>query len=521
MTDALLEWRNYKYFPYERDFARLETERLFATAARDDVAGIRIAADAFEPRSAARLTYFARAVHANGDVVIPRQAQLEASARRSASDRQATRYSAHALHEYKGRFNPQVVRAIGNIVGLEPDAWVLDPFCGSGTTLLESLHAGWNAVGVDRNPLAVRISRAKLHAVRQPERLARLGRLVTEALDPFRKLSGEASVPETRLRSSLGAGWESGLPALPYLSVWFSRSVLAQIAAIRRVLDVAVDSRADRAVLEVILSDQLREVSLQEPRDLRIRRRKDPRENYPLLDRFLAAVEERLARVSRARDAIGSISGHHSAMVGDTRALASARELATPAGGFDAVITSPPYETALPYIDTQRLSLVLFGDVSADALAETEQELIGAREISTKERRSLEDRITVGDPALPAEVLELCRELLAAAALPGNGFRRHNRPALTYRYFANMAAFFRTLKTRMRSGAPVALVVGTNRTTLGGREFVIETPQLLRAIAEHEGYRAILERPMDTYARYDLHHRNAIDSETLIVVGAP
>ena len=522
MTDALLEWRNYRYFPYERDFARLETERLFGTRAHDDAAGIRIAADAFRPHSAERLTYFARAVHANGNVVIPRQAQLEASARGCATDRQATRYSAHALHEYKGRFNPQVVRAIGNIMGLGPDAWVLDPFCGSGTTLLESLHAGWNAVGIDRNPLAVRIAGAKLHAVRRtPEKLMQFASAVVEGLERFRILSGDSAISDRTLSSCLGAGWEGDLPALPYLRAWFPRSVLAQIVAIRRVLGESLASSRDRAVFEVILSDHLREASLQEPLDLRVRRRKEPQENYPLIELFADAVEERLARVCRARHAIGAITGHHSVTLGDTRALTSTGEASMPHGGFDAVITSPPYETALPYIDTQRLSLVLLGDVDARALGETEQELIGAREISTRERRVLEEQIKAGNDSVPHAVLDLCRELLAAAALPENGFRRRNRPALTYRYFANMGAFFAGLKGRLRPGAPVALVVGTNRTTLGGNDFVIDTPQLLRMVAEQHGYSSLLERRMDTYPRYDLHQRNAIDSETLIVVSAP
>ena len=57
---------------------------------------------------------------------------------------------------------------------------------------------------------------------------------------------------------------------------------------------------------------------------------------------------------------------------------------------FDAVITSPPYATALPYIDTQRLSLVLLGLIGADELRATEAALVGAREITIGERRALE-----------------------------------------------------------------------------------------------------------------------------------
>jgi site-specific DNA-methyltransferase (cytosine-N4-specific) len=52
--------------------------------------------------------------------------------------RQRTRYSVNGLHEYKGKFNPQIVHSIINVLGVDYDSSrILDPFCGSGTTLLE------------------------------------------------------------------------------------------------------------------------------------------------------------------------------------------------------------------------------------------------------------------------------------------------------------------------------------------------------------------------------------------------
>src|SRR5690606_18912422 len=83
-------------------------------------------------------------------------------------NRQSTRYSAHGLHEYKGKFNPQIVRAILNILGIPAGSNVIDPFCGSGTALLECAHLGMYARGTDINPLAVFIANAKLLAVRTP-----------------------------------------------------------------------------------------------------------------------------------------------------------------------------------------------------------------------------------------------------------------------------------------------------------------------------------------------------------------
>jgi site-specific DNA-methyltransferase (cytosine-N4-specific) len=273
----------------------------------------------------------------------------------------------------------------------------------------------------------------------------------------------------------------------------------------------------DRAVFETILSDHLRDVSLQDPADLRIRLRKDAQPNYPLLASFAKAAQERLARVARAQAALGEIDTSQRAVFGDNRCM----QVESPVGGFDAVITSPPYETALPYIDTQRLSLVMFGHISRADIQRTERELTGCREISLRERRELEAQITAGDHVLPGEVTKLCRELLKAAAGNGNGFRRLNRPALTYRYFRNMAAFFTNLRRVMRPGGKVALVVGPSRTTLGKKEYVIDTPKLLSAIGRRCGFSVAMTVEMDTYQRYDLHQRNSIGSETLTVFEAP
>ena len=87
-----------------------------------------------------RLVYFSAAV-SKGKRICTVQRELE-QAGGSGHNRQATRYSVHGLHEYKGKFNPQVVRALLNILGIGESDRVLDPFCGSGTTLIECAHMG-------------------------------------------------------------------------------------------------------------------------------------------------------------------------------------------------------------------------------------------------------------------------------------------------------------------------------------------------------------------------------------------
>ena len=158
-----LEWQRYKLFPYERELSLRELQSLFPNRPID-VTADRVTVDAPFSAKVHRLTYFARAVTSSRTYDLP-QARMEQNGGRLAGKlRQATRYSVHGLHEYKGKFNPQIARALLNCMDLRGGDSVLDPFCGSGTTLVEAAHLGLSAIGFDINPLAVYVANAKLLA---------------------------------------------------------------------------------------------------------------------------------------------------------------------------------------------------------------------------------------------------------------------------------------------------------------------------------------------------------------------
>jgi DNA modification methylase len=70
----------------------------------------------------------------------------------------------HGLHPYPGKYIPQLPRAVITEHTNERNT-VLDPFCGSGTTLVEAALLGRKSVGVDSNPVAALMSRAKTSAL--------------------------------------------------------------------------------------------------------------------------------------------------------------------------------------------------------------------------------------------------------------------------------------------------------------------------------------------------------------------
>ena len=65
------------------------------------------------------------------------------------------------LHPYPARFIESIPYKLITEIGLNENERVLDPFCGSGTTLLEAQKLGYESVGIDLNPIACLISRVK------------------------------------------------------------------------------------------------------------------------------------------------------------------------------------------------------------------------------------------------------------------------------------------------------------------------------------------------------------------------
>jgi site-specific DNA-methyltransferase (cytosine-N4-specific) len=421
------------------------------------------------------------------------------------------------LHQYKGKFNPQVVRALGNILGLEPGDTLLDPFCGSGTTLVEAAHCGWSAYGIDMNPLAVYVSQAKIGALKcsstrltneSNDLVAKLKKLIA-GID-FNCAFGEAE------KRSIGGKSPEILPNIDYLREWFPESVLWQAALIQNEAS-KLTSPVEKVVMTV-LSDCLRDCSLQDPDDLRIRRRKDAAANYPLVEMFIAKIENDVEKIVRARRVTGAVKGTHQARRGDTRKPLPLTATELQKHPIRAVITSPPYATALPYIDTQRLSLALLGLTTKEEIRDLESTLVGSREITGSQRKQLEIDLSAGNDCLPTSVIDLCRRMLSLAESADTGFRRKNNPSLLFRYFVDMAATFRSVGNYVAKGVQWALIVGPNRCSYGDTVIDIDTPRLLGEVASKNGWNIQEVTQLDAYARFGMHVKNAIVAEHLLIL---
>lgn len=495
LSEINIYWRDYKYFPYEKKLALREIETLLSPS-QLSVDNKKVTLTSFPSASKIEsLVYFSHAAIDNQFIeTLQNKAEQKNNGR---SKRQNTRYSVHGLHEYKGKFNPQVVRSLFNIYNISKKSRILDPFCGSGTTLVEAAHIGAQGIGTDINPLAVFIANTKVKS---------LGLEWNEIKEEFDYLM-HLYLTE-RLNFNLA---DENNERIKYLKKWFPEDVLLDIECIRT-LSIELTNISD--LILVVISNLLRDYSYQEPKDLRIRRRKSPLPATPLIEELKIKMESILISIKDFQDSFGIIQSGNRAINTD---INNCHSNDIPDNSIDFAVTSPPYATALPYIDTQRLSLVWLSMIESNGIKNLETELIGSREFKVKQEQDYWNlTLLENSKDLPEEVHVFCKNLFKKLSSK-DGFRKKAVPSLLYRYFFQMKNMFETVQQKLKPNSHYALIVGHNHTTIGGTRTYINTPELLVEIAKLIGLELSENTPLEVYHRYGLNSQNAVNKESLIV----
>jgi hypothetical protein len=255
---------------------------------------------------------------------------------RELPERERTKH-VHRLHPYLGKFIPQLVETLLDRY-VPAGGHVLDPFAGSGTTLVQSLESGRAATGIDVAAFNCLLTRVK--TARYNEFV--LEREIRDALARVEPVEGDPPTAEG------------------YIGQWFAPAAAAELLAFR---DVLTDyEHAD--VLRVVLARAARSARRTAHFDLEFPREpqagpywchKHKRECRPVehAEHFIRRYAlDTLARIKafgrvRSRDARASV------VHGD------ARTAVIDGGPFDAVITSPPYPGLIDYHEQHRYAYEL------------------------------------------------------------------------------------------------------------------------------------------------------------------
>lgn len=423
--------------------------------------------------------------------------------------RKDPKYVTHGLHAFKGKFYPQLAKSLINISGIPVGARLLDPYCGSGTTLLEGMLNGFVSYGCDFNPLSAKISRAKTSILSVPRDLVDFS--IRVLLDRLSHRQGRC--PESLDQFTSNTHGE--------LLNWFPENVLYKLNWLLAQIRL-FDSTLLVDFLEIVISSLIREISYQDPSDLRIRRRKEPMYDAPVFEMFRKKLELQHIRFREYWSVAGRQPGALVSPVvvqGDSRRSETMQALGLDQEQVDCVVTSPPYATALPYIDTDRLSLLAIMGIPSHVRSHLEGNLTGSREIRRSERKETEARLLDDSAfdALPHEVVTAIRDIYKANSSVEVGFRRANMSALLWRYFTDMRDNLIQISRVMKFGAKAFYVIGDSRTNAGGSWVRIETCRNIRLIGEMTGLRTVDTIDIDVTTEIYKHIKNAITRNQVIV----
>jgi len=218
--------------------------------------------------------------------------------------RSVNQYLTHWIYPYKGKFHPQMIRALLNIIGLKEGDTILDPFSGSGTTALESQLLGINFIGIDISPLCVVQGRVKTESV--------------YVIDEIEKLKNKilASVVDGLVKTD-----ENYYKLLDTLT---KDEKVKNFYVLARLLAVSDKSRRNRDFVNSFIKN---------------------------VNLMLASVKDYLQIKEKLNLKLGNIKIE----VGD------ARNIKLQDNSVDGIITSPPYSIALDYVQNDIHSLIDLG----------------------------------------------------------------------------------------------------------------------------------------------------------------
>lgn len=246
------------------------------------------------------------------------------------------------VHPYPAKFIGELPRALLSTLKCPENTAVLDPFCGSGTTLVESQRAGLPSVGIDLNPIACLISRVKTR--------------------PLPSGFDDAISEVVGIAQSIG---KIKSPNIPNLDHWFTKTAQQAVGALSiAIADERFAHWGDQ--LRLSLSSILVRVSNQES-DTRYAAVEKQLTQEGIFNAFIGAGE----KLSRALSARSWKLKATEVIEGDTLAVTPS-QIPWPIG---MVVTSPPYPNAYEYWLYHKYRMWWLG---FDPLAVKERE-IGAR----------------------------------------------------------------------------------------------------------------------------------------------
>lgn len=382
--------------------------------------------------------------------------KVHASNRLASADR-----AFHDWYRFVLAFPPHLVRAYLHRFGLGDRRLLLDPFCGTGTTLVEGKLLGCRVAGFEPNPVANLAARVKTDWRIAPSALC-------NAADTGARRAGRTLGRSSRLRAlppeTEALLLENSICPLPLHKALVLRDEIEGLHA-----DVRDYARI--ALAKTLVDDAS---NLHFGPEVGVRGRRGDADVVGCWQRRMYAMAADLESVSiesRGREAC--IFLHDSRNVAQEIAPAS----------VDAVFTSPPYPNEKDYTRTTRLESVVLGFINNKAeLRALKQRLVRS---NTRGVYKQDDdcRLVAKNVRINAICDEIERRRIELGKT--SGFERLYA-RVTRLYFGGMVRHLASLRRVLRQGAYLGYVVGDQASYL---QVMIRTGEILGELAEELGYR--------------------------------
>ncbi len=412
------------------------------------------------------------------------QSNLSAQRRKTVREDNRVRCEDQGVHNWYRfvlSFPPHLVQDYLARLDVKASEMVLDPFCGTGTTLVECKKIGIRSVGLEANPMAAFACRVKLDWTIDPEQLLLVAEEIAHDANVeleaqgFRELGLPIQIPP-------GVRPRAGLRSLPPESMKLLLKNSISPIPLHRVLVLrdAIEKRREEKCYEC-LRLALAKALVFEISNLHFGPEvgvQKPKYDAPAITSWLSAVRTMVSDLRSVRDLPqAEASVYHS----DSRFPLVSLEPKS----VDAVITSPPYPNEKDYTRTTRLESVIleFHHSMSD---------VRAMKKSLVRSNTRGVYVTDDDHLLVeghAEIDRIASAIESRRIQLGktSGFERlYHR--VTKLYFGGMARHLAELRAVLRPGARLAYVVGDQASYL---RVMIRTGQLLADIAKGLGYEVI------------------------------
>ncbi len=276
-----------------------------------------------------------------------------------------TRELTHCYHDYPARMIPQIARQILNMFEAKNGQTLFDPYCGTGTSLVEGFIKGLNVIGTDLNPLARLIAKSKITVVD-------LKKLDTNIENYNLWIS---HTPENKL------SLPSNIEGISRLDFWFKPFVTEKLLIIKEFIDSLSDESV-RLFFQVAFSETVRESSNTRNNEFKLYRYDAETLktfNPDVFGLMLTKLKRNRNGFNQFLSVIKNTVQSQSASILDFNTVHEIPGKSIELCSIDFVITSPPYgdsHTTVAYGQYSRLSAAWLGLEDANKI---DSKLMGSK----------------------------------------------------------------------------------------------------------------------------------------------